>query len=184
MALATLTTSIVDPNSQAFTLKEGKNFIIEEKCQLCVSFLHINQDPKIRNGQKSNTFWDRVSKDYNKNKPICGIEQLTRSLKTKSREKVIEHDIAKYCGVTSLYLHWMDPGTLKKTPCKRHWHFTSWNIQNTQASPSLVASWCWKICPSGWICTSTWKKQCHWKVWPSQPTLMKNYVKSMHLAFN
>jgi len=105
MALATLTTSIVDPNSQAFTLKEGKNFVIEEKCQLCVSFLHINQDPKIRNGQKSNTFWDRVSKDYNKNKPICGIEQLTRSLKTKSREKVIEHDIAKYCGVTSLYLH-------------------------------------------------------------------------------
>jgi len=60
MALATLTTSIVDPNSQAFALKEGKNFIIEEKYQLCVSFLIINQDPKIRNGQKSNTFWDRV----------------------------------------------------------------------------------------------------------------------------
>jgi hypothetical protein len=85
MALATLTTLIVDPNSQAFTLKEGKNFIIEEKCQLCVSFSHINQDPKIRNGQKINTF--RMSKDYNKNKPICGIEQLTRSLKTKLRGK-------------------------------------------------------------------------------------------------
>jgi hypothetical protein len=83
MALATLKTSIVDPNSQAFTLNEGKNFIIEKKCQLCVSFLHINQDLKIRNGKKINTFWDRMSKYYNKNKPICGIEQLTRSLKTK-----------------------------------------------------------------------------------------------------
>ncbi len=37
--------------------------------------------------KKSNTFWDRMSKDYNKNKPICGIEQLKRSLKTKLRGK-------------------------------------------------------------------------------------------------
>jgi hypothetical protein len=46
--------------------------------------------------KKSNTFWDRVCEDYKKNKPSCGIEQLTRSLETKWG--IIKYDVAKFCG--------------------------------------------------------------------------------------
>jgi hypothetical protein len=41
---------------------------------MCYSFLHINQDAKIGNGKKRNTFWDNVYKEYNKNKAPCGVE--------------------------------------------------------------------------------------------------------------
>jgi len=41
--------------------------------------MHFSQDPKIRNGKKNNTFWDRVFEDYNKNRVF---ERLARSLET------------------------------------------------------------------------------------------------------
>jgi hypothetical protein len=65
------TLAVVDPHLQASKSKKLKNFVPEKKCQLlCVSFLHVSQNPKTRNGKKSNTFWDRVCEDYNKNKHL------------------------------------------------------------------------------------------------------------------
>jgi hypothetical protein len=38
--------------------KTGKNFEVEEDNQPCRSFIHVNQDAIVGNGQHSITFWE------------------------------------------------------------------------------------------------------------------------------
>jgi len=44
------------------SLKKSDNFVV------------LTQDPKIGNGKKRNTFWDKVYEEYNKNKAPCGVK--------------------------------------------------------------------------------------------------------------
>jgi hypothetical protein len=95
MALLTFSMLILDPNSHASKLKKGKKIVTKKEWQTCCSFLHISQDPKIGNGKKRNTFWDKVYEEYNKNKTPCGVEIWARSMQTKW--EIIKHDVTKFC---------------------------------------------------------------------------------------
>ncbi|KNE94565.1 hypothetical protein PSTG_12117 [Puccinia striiformis f. sp. tritici PST-78] len=41
-----------------------KNWLIEEDKALCTAWLETTQDPIVGNGQKSDTFWERIHKYY------------------------------------------------------------------------------------------------------------------------
>ncbi len=56
---------------------------------------HVSQDPAIGNGQKDQTFWERIATYYNNNRPLCCAKYLAKSLETKWG--VIKHDVAKFC---------------------------------------------------------------------------------------
>jgi hypothetical protein len=45
--------------------KKGKNFFIDEERQVCLSVLHISQDPCIGNGQRKDAFWQMIKAHYN-----------------------------------------------------------------------------------------------------------------------
>ena len=87
----------VDMAVDGFRAKKGKNFTEEEEKQLCVSFLHVSQDPKQGTGQKSVNFWRRITEHYNAHKPKDGGFRPSRSLETKW--SIIKHDVAKFVGV-------------------------------------------------------------------------------------
>jgi hypothetical protein len=74
--------------------KKGKNFKVEEESQPCRSFLHVNQDAIVSNGQRSITFWDL---HYNNLRLDGYVKQLPRSLETKWG--IIEHNVSKFVGV-------------------------------------------------------------------------------------
>jgi hypothetical protein len=81
-------------------MRRDENFVAKEEYQLWCNFLHINQEPNMGNGHGSNTFWDKVSEDYNKNKH-AHVEILARSMETKWG--VIKHDIVKVLQVLLIY---------------------------------------------------------------------------------
>lgn len=74
----------------------GKNFNAEELRQLCLSFLEIMQDSCKGNQQKKNTFWMRITADYNKNKSHDLAERPLKSLETKWGD--IRKDVTKFMG--------------------------------------------------------------------------------------
>jgi hypothetical protein len=59
--------------------------------------LHVSQDPRIGTGQKSGSFWERISTHFNDAK-VSG-KRPTRSLETKW--STIKHDVSKFAGVHS-----------------------------------------------------------------------------------
>jgi hypothetical protein len=62
--------------------------------QLCRSHMNISQDACMGNGQRKETFWDRVGVHYNRHKPIgCGARSA-RSLDSKWVS--IKHDVSKF----------------------------------------------------------------------------------------
>jgi hypothetical protein len=90
--LVTLVTSILDPNWQTSISKKGKNCIIKEECQLCVSFMHFSQDPKIRNGKKKTHFGTRCLKITTKIESLNGLQDCWKHNGGK------KNDVAKFCG--------------------------------------------------------------------------------------
>jgi hypothetical protein len=88
-----------DPGSQIGQLGKlkGRNFTSEEECQLCRSVLHVSQDPRIGTGQKSGSFWERITTHFN-DAGIAG-KRPARSLETKWSN--IKHDVSKFAGVHS-----------------------------------------------------------------------------------
>ncbi|CAM6115499.1 unnamed protein product [Calypogeia fissa] len=75
----------------------GKNYSASELKQLCFSVVHISQDPVVGVGQKSATFWDRVTEHYEKHKPKGCKLRGRKSLEGKWSE--VRHDTAKFVGV-------------------------------------------------------------------------------------
>jgi hypothetical protein len=134
--------AVVDPNLQASKSKKPKNFVAEKECQFCVNFLHISQNPKTRNGKKSNTFWDRVCEDYNKNKLICGIERLTRSLETKWG--IIKYDVAKFCGCYNFIIALNDSRSFQEDTLQKALELCKLKHLKHQSFTSLVSSKCSK----------------------------------------
>lgn len=60
---------------------KGRNFTPDEECQLCRSVLHVSQDPRVGNGQKNATFWDRITTHFNNVAPSG--KRPERSLESK-----------------------------------------------------------------------------------------------------
>ena len=77
--------------------KKGKNFSADEEKALCRSFLAVSQDPVCGNGQRNTAFWERITKNYNHNKPRSCPIRPARSLESKWCH--IKHDVAKFSGV-------------------------------------------------------------------------------------
>jgi hypothetical protein len=77
--------------------KKGKNFSADEERALCRSFLAVSQDPVCGNGQRNMAFWERITTNYNHNKPRSCPIRPARSLESKWSH--IKHDVAKFCGV-------------------------------------------------------------------------------------
>ena len=77
--------------------KKGKNFSADEERALCMSFLAVSQDPVCGNGQRNTAFWDRITTNYNHNKPRSCPIRPARSLESKWSH--IKHDVAKFTGV-------------------------------------------------------------------------------------
>jgi hypothetical protein len=77
--------------------KKGKNFSADEERALCRSFLAVSQDPVCGNGQRNTTFWERITTNYNANKPRSCPIRPARSLESKWSH--IKHDVAKFSGV-------------------------------------------------------------------------------------
>jgi hypothetical protein len=77
--------------------KKGKNFSADEERALCRSFLAVSRDPVCGNGQRNTAFWDRITTNYNHNKPRSCPIRLARSLESKWSH--IKHDVAKFTGV-------------------------------------------------------------------------------------
>jgi hypothetical protein len=46
-------------------VRKGKNFVVQEDKQMCISFFHVSQDPITRNGQKNQAFWEQIVTYYN-----------------------------------------------------------------------------------------------------------------------
>jgi hypothetical protein len=83
-------------NVQSSRLK-GRNFILEEECQLCKLVLHVSQDLRIGTGQKGGSFWERITTHFN-DAGVAG-KRPARSLETKWSN--IKHDVSKFVGVHS-----------------------------------------------------------------------------------
>jgi hypothetical protein len=49
----------------AARVRKGKKNLIDEKCQLCKSFLDVLKDSFISNGQNFVLFWERFLIHYN-----------------------------------------------------------------------------------------------------------------------
>jgi hypothetical protein len=77
--------------------KKGKNFNADEERALCRSFLAVSQDPVCGNGQRNTAFWERITTNYNANKPRSCPIRPARSLESKWSH--IKHDVAKFSGV-------------------------------------------------------------------------------------
>ena len=77
--------------------KKGKNFSADEERALCRSFLAVSQDPVCGNGQRNTAFWERITTNYNHNKPRSCPIRPARSLESKWSH--IKHDVAKFSGV-------------------------------------------------------------------------------------
>jgi hypothetical protein len=75
-------------------IRKGKNFTNEEELQVCRSQLSISQDPIVGNGQRKESFWDRVGIHYKRHQPRSGGECKPRSIETKWG--VIKHDVGKF----------------------------------------------------------------------------------------
>ena len=73
---------------------KGRNFTADEECQLCKSFLHVSQDPRVGNGQKNATFWVRNTSHFNNVAPSG--KRPERSLESKWSS--IKHDVSKFVG--------------------------------------------------------------------------------------
>ena len=84
--------------------KKGKNFSADEERALCRSFLVVSQDPVCGNGQRNTAFWERITANYNANKPKSCPIRPARSLESKWSH--IKHDVAKFkwCIQTSFRL--------------------------------------------------------------------------------
>ena len=71
---------------------KGRNFTPEEECQLCRFVPHVSQDPRVGNGQKNATFWDRITTHFNNVAPSG--KHPERSL--ESKWSVIKHDVPRH----------------------------------------------------------------------------------------
>ena len=60
-------------------------------------FLAVSQDHVCGNGQRNTAFWDRITTNYNHNKPRSCPVRPARSLESKWSH--IKHDVAKFTGV-------------------------------------------------------------------------------------
>ena len=89
--------------------QKGNFFSQDEVRQLCRSVLHVSQDPVVGNGQRATTFWERITKHYQENRPGGCAERPSRSLETKWG--VIKHDVSKFCGVYKSILLLRESGT-------------------------------------------------------------------------
>lgn len=81
---------------EAGKTRKVKNFRAEEERSLCRSFLAVSQDPIRGNGQRNSAFWERITTDFNQNKPRANPARTARSLETKWSQ--IKHDVNKFCG--------------------------------------------------------------------------------------
>jgi hypothetical protein len=81
--------------------KKNKNFSIDEEREVCLSMLHISQDPCIGNGQRKDAFWQRIEAHYNSHKPVGGGHRYFRSLETKWGS--MKYNVSKFCGVFNYY---------------------------------------------------------------------------------
>ena len=76
---------------------KGKNFNADEERPLCRSYLVVLPDLVCGNGQRNTAFWERITTNYNHNKPRSCRICLARSLESKWSH--IKHDVAKFSGV-------------------------------------------------------------------------------------
>jgi hypothetical protein len=90
-----------DPTSLQVKRGKGKNFCVEKKRQLVLSFLLISQHPVCGNGQQSVAFWQCIVDHSNKHKHVEGTKWPTCNLETKWG--AIKHDVAKFCWVLQFY---------------------------------------------------------------------------------
>jgi hypothetical protein len=108
----------------------------EEK-QLCWSMFHVLQDPLIASGHNNQAFWKRNTIHYNNNRPLCCVEHLARSLKTKWG--MIKHNVTNFCGncqvVATLNKKVV---SLLKMHSKKLYNFSKKNIKNKVHSFSYI----------------------------------------------
>ena len=59
------------------------------------SVFHVSQDSCIGNGQKNETFWERIASHFNNHS--SSVYRLSRSL--ESKWGLVKHDVSKFCGI-------------------------------------------------------------------------------------
>ena len=89
--------------------QKEKNFSQEEERQLYKSVLHVLQDPMTGNGLCATTFWKRIMKHYQENRPTTCGERPTGSLETKWG--LIKHVVSKFYSIYKSVLSLNQSGT-------------------------------------------------------------------------
>ena len=69
--------------SQATKRVKGKNWWQVEEAQLCRSYLHIGQDPKLGTGMQKTKLWNRIWLHYLENTPRREEKRSEKSLESK-----------------------------------------------------------------------------------------------------
>jgi hypothetical protein len=81
---------------------KGKNFSSDEELLLCRAWLHVSQDPRSGTGQKYETLWENISKQFHETRSKkYGDDADEPQRPTGSLQKkwsVIQHDVSKFCG--------------------------------------------------------------------------------------
>jgi hypothetical protein len=85
--------ALLTENSRA---RKGRNFTTDEEMQLCRSQLCISQDPIVGNGQRRESFWERICVHFNRHQPRGVGARTAGSIETKFG--IIKHDVSKFCG--------------------------------------------------------------------------------------
>jgi hypothetical protein len=80
----------------------GENFSPAEEKQLCISFLHISQDPIVGNAQRYGKLWDRVKNHFidNVGRSSCAMSRTSKSLEAKWA--TIKKEVSKFAGNFSM----------------------------------------------------------------------------------
>ena len=119
---------------------KGKNFSAEEEQQVCRSFLHVSQDPRIGNGQRATVFWERVWKHYLENHPFGKPERPSRLLETKWG--IVKHDVAKFCEVYKTVLNSKESRTSLEDVLERA--LDLYKVRHPKQQP-FVFMHCWRF---------------------------------------
>ncbi len=75
---------------------------------------------------------------YNQNRPICGVEKITKSL--ESKWGMIKHDIVKFYGCYKAVVALNKCGSSLEGTLLKPWSFTSWYIWSITTSPSSTTN--------------------------------------------
>ena len=120
--------------------RKGKKISQDEERQLCRSVLHVSQDLVVGNGQRATTFWERITKHYQENRPRGCAERPSRSLETKWG--VIKHDVSKFYGVYKSILLLRESSTSAEDVLDRA--LDLYKVRHPKQQPFVFVH-CWRL---------------------------------------